>query len=180
MCLWLCVCLQGSLTVIKVSVVVGIASTFDIGAFPACRAELRNALGHMWRSWEMNFREGGTLAKFSCLISLLGKWGCNCIAFETLLDKSHLAKNRVHGFHFPLRYDWRLQKNDSVMLVNLTLRQLYLSGVIIHGCGAGLRMNRLGNLKYTNQMQNLVFENHMRPISRLWARKYGCWILHVH
>lgn len=126
MCLWLCVCLQDSLTVIKVSVVVGIASTFDIGAFPACRAELRNALGHMWRSWEMNFREWGTFAKFSCLISLLGKWGCNCIAFVTLLDKSHLAKNRVHGFHFPLRYDWRLQKNDSVMLVNLTSEAIVL------------------------------------------------------
>lgn len=73
MCLWLCVCLQDSLTVIKVSDVVGIASTFDIGAFPACGAELRNALGHMWSSWEINFREGGLLEKFFCLISLLGK-----------------------------------------------------------------------------------------------------------
>lgn len=66
----LCACLQDSLTVIKVSVV---ASTFDIGAFPACRAELRNALGHMWRSWEMNFRTNEQFAKLSCLISLLGK-----------------------------------------------------------------------------------------------------------
>ncbi len=68
----------------------------------------------------------GTLAKFSFLISLLGKWGCNCIAFVTLLDKSHLVKNQVHGFHFPLRYDWGLQKNDSVMPVNLTSEAIVL------------------------------------------------------
>lgn len=62
----------------------------------------------------------------------------------------------------------------SVMLVNLTSEPFVLiwcNNPWLWGKYYSLRIRRLGNLKYTNQTQEPVLENHMRPISRLYHKR---------